>query len=121
MSDKFYETLLNVNTDNVAAPMYPQGNLWSVTNADVCELFGDGDELLATFGREGVTVYSPNMQIGKSEGMYLHHTHGIPSLQQWDGFVTMVKVLFGSELTMRDCPNFLQKALVDREIEHVTE
>ncbi len=115
------EKILHLSGEKGDGPLYPQKNLWSTTDANVCELFGDDDELLATFGREGVTVYNPKMEIGKGKTLYLYSTHGQPTLQQWDSFKVMAKAVFGFSLNDRDCPNFLQRALMERDIEHVEE
>jgi hypothetical protein len=119
--EQLMEKLFNLDTEPTGTPLYPQKNLWSASDANVCELFGDGDELLATFGREGVTVYNPKMEIGKGKTLYLHQTHGTPTLVQWDSFKIMAKAVFGFDLIDRDCPNFLQRALAERDVEHVEE
>jgi hypothetical protein len=115
------EKILHIDGQGNSGPMYPQKNKWSVTDPHVCELYGDDDELLATFGREGVTVYNPTMEVGKGNNLYLYNTHGQPTLRQWDGFKVMAKALFDYDFIDRDCPNFLQHALVERETAHIEE
>jgi hypothetical protein len=102
-------------------PMYPQTSTRIVTEPNVCELYGDEDELLASFGREGVTVYNPRMEAGDGKTLYLFYTHGLPSLQQWDSFKVMSKAVFGIDLTDRQSPNFMKRSLMERDMEHVEE